>query len=96
MVEPADVDAAGGEALRLVLQRRPQRLGRLIPLGLVVDLEQVAVRVAEPEGRAVAKLVLVPALRQAGRLECGDPAGERLRAARAERGVAEARTCARR
>ena len=44
VVEVADAGAAPGVALRLVLQRRPQLRRRLVALGLVEELEAVAVR----------------------------------------------------
>ena len=39
VVEPARVDAAGRKALRLVLERGGQLRRRLVPFGLVVDLQ---------------------------------------------------------
>ena len=53
VIDAADVDATGGKALRLVLQRRAELGGRLIPLGVVIELEDVAVGVAEAEAGLV-------------------------------------------
>ncbi|MFI6181638.1 hypothetical protein ACIA8R_39350 [Nonomuraea sp. NPDC051191] len=47
VVEPAHADARGGEDLRLVLGRRAKLLRRLVPLRLPVEVQLVAVGVAE-------------------------------------------------
>ena len=91
MVEPAHIDAARREALRLVLQRRTQGRRRLVPFRLVVKLDQMPVRIAETEGRAVAEFALMPADLVAGALQRLDPPLQRLRAARPEGDMAEAR-----
>ncbi len=46
VVEAAHIDAAGRKALRLVLQRRFQLRRRLIPFGLVIELDDMSVRIA--------------------------------------------------
>ena len=81
MVEPLDGDAAADVALRLVLQRGAQVLGRDVALGLVVELEDVAVRVGEAVRGAVPDVAVDPALAEPGRLDRRD------RAARAPRGL---------
>ncbi|MGX1292226.1 hypothetical protein AB7M75_002134 [Bradyrhizobium ottawaense] len=96
MIEAADIDAARGEALRLVLQRRLQ-LGRcLIPFGLVIELDDVAVGVAAAEGRPLPHVAVDPADIEAGALQRGDAALQRLLAARAQRHVLHARGLRRR
>ena len=91
VIEPADVDAARGKPLRLVLQRGLQFRRRLVPLGLVVELDDVAVGVAAAEGRPVPQVAVDPADVEAGSLQRGDAALQRLRAARAQRHVLHAR-----
>src|SRR5579872_1134324 len=61
MVDPADIDAARRKALRLVLQSRPQGLGRLVPLRLIIELQQMPVWIAELIGGAVAEFAFAPA-----------------------------------
>ena len=83
VVEVADSDAAPRVALRLVLERRPKLRGRLVALGLVEELEPVAVGIEEAVGAAVAEVAVEPAALDSGRLERRDPALESLRAVRA-------------
>ena len=61
MIDAPDVDAARGKTLRLILQRGFQRLGRGVPLRLIVDFEQMAVRIVELIGGAVAEFAFPPA-----------------------------------
>ena len=91
VVEPAHVDAARRESAAPGSSAPGAGRRRLVPFGLVVELDEVPVRIAEPVGRAVAELALVPADLVAGALQA--PATrrcERLRAAGAEGGMAEA------
>ena len=90
VVDAARVDAARRIGLRLVLERRLELGRRLVPFGLVIDLEPVAVRILEHEGLAVAEVAVGPADVEAGALERGGAPLQRLRRARAEGGVAEA------
>src|SRR4051795_12277449 len=91
VVEPAHIDAARRIALRLVLQGGAEFGRRLVPLRLIVKLDQVLVRIAEPVSRAVAQFALVPADLVAGALQRLHAPLEGLRAAGAEGRVAEAR-----
>ena len=88
MIDPADIDAARGKSLRLVLQRRLQFGRRLVPFSLIVDFEDMAVGIMKLVGRAMAEFVLDPADAGARSLQRVDAARERLRAAGAERRVA--------
>jgi hypothetical protein len=90
VVKPAHVHAPARDALRLILQGGPQIFRRLVPLGLVVDLQQVAVRIVELVGRTMAQFALVPTDPEARLLQRRDPALQRLRAARPERRVTQA------
>ena len=90
MVEPADIDAACRETLRLVLQGRLELGRRSVPLRLVIELDQVPVRVAAEEGGAMAEIAVRPADIVAGSFQRRDPALERLLAACPERHVAHA------
>ena len=65
VIKAAHAYAAAGVGLRLVLQRRLQAAGRLVPLSLEVQLEFVAVRVAEQIGIADAGIAVLPAETQA-------------------------------
>ena len=61
MVEAAHVHAARREALRLVLQRR-LLVGRgLVPFGVVVELNNVAIGVLADKGLAVTEVAVGPA-----------------------------------
>ena len=84
VVEPAHVDAARGKALRLVLQRRLQLRRRLVPFGLVIELDDVAVGVAATERRPLPHVAVDPADIEAGTFQRRDAALQRLRAARAQ------------
>ena len=91
VVEPLDGGPAPGVALRLVAQDGLE-VGRWrIPLGLVVELEDVAVRVGEPVGRAVADIAVDPADPEARRLDRRHPPLQALRRAGADRHVPEPR-----
>ncbi len=76
--------------LRLVLQRGLELRRRLVPLGLVIKLDQVAVRIAASIGRPVADVAVDPADMMRGVLERRDPPLQRRSAAHAERGVHDA------
>jgi hypothetical protein len=78
VVEVADSDAAGRVALRLILERRAKLGGRLIALGLVEELVAMAVGIEEAVGGTVTEIAVEPLALDAGRLECGDPALQRL------------------
>src|SRR6202035_2161971 len=82
MIEPSHIDTARRKPLSLVLQRRPQRLWRLIPLRLVVKLDDMPVRVVETIGGAVPQFALMPADGGAATLERLHAPLQRLRAAR--------------
>ncbi|MHC2841928.1 hypothetical protein ACVINU_004862 [Bradyrhizobium diazoefficiens] len=79
-----------GKTLRLVLERRLQLRRRLIPFGLVIELDDVAVGVAAAEGRPLPHVAVDPADVEPGALERGDAALQRLLAARAQRHVLHA------
>ena len=89
VVEPLHRRAASDVALRLVPPRRPQMLGRLVPLGLVEELEDVPVGIGEAVRRAVTDVAVDPPRPEPGRLDRGDAPLERLGAPRAQRDVAE-------
>ncbi len=85
VIEPADVDAARGKPLRLVLQRGLQFRRWLIPLGLVIELDDMAIGVATAERRPLPHVAVNPADVEAGALQRRNAALQRLRAARAAR-----------
>ena len=58
VVEPLDRRTSRDVPLRLVLQRRPEVRRRLVPLGLVVDLDRMAVRVGEAVRRPMTEIAL--------------------------------------
>ena len=91
MIEAADVDAAGGVTLRLVFQGRHFVAFGLVPLRLVIKLDDVAIGVVATIGRPVAELRVRPADRMGRAFQRGDAPLQRLRAARAERGMTNAR-----
>src|SRR3954467_13382956 len=62
VVQALDRAAAAGVAAGDVLERRAQVLGRVVALALVVELEDVAVGVAEAVGGAAAEVAVRPAL----------------------------------
>src|SRR4051794_5237607 len=85
VIEALHRGAAARVALRLVLQRRAQVVGRPIPVDVVVELERVAVGPGEavaPPPPAVG--VVEPRPPEPGRPDGGDAAVERLRARRAQ------------
>ena len=90
VIEPADIDAARRKPLRLVLQRRLEFGRRLIPFGLVIELDDVAVGIAAAERRPLPHVAVNPADVEAGALQRGDAALQRLRAAGAQRHVLHA------
>src|SRR3569833_1368901 len=83
VVETADVAAASREALRLVLQRGLQRRRRLVPFSVVIEFDDVAVRVLADEGLAVAEIAVGPADVEAGTFQRRGAALARLRRAAA-------------
>ena len=91
VVEPSDIHPARGVALGLVAQRRPQRLRRLVPLRVVIQLHQMAIRVTEAEGAAMAKAARMLSDGHAIGAQRGHPAGQRGRAAGAPASMAKAR-----
>jgi hypothetical protein len=80
VVEALDRAAAAGVAAGHVLERRAQVLRRVVALALVVELEPVAVGVAEAIRQAAPAVAVGPALARPGRLDRGDAPLERLRA----------------
>ena len=99
MVQSPHIDAAARVALRLVLQRKTQVLGRLVPLRLGVEFDEMAMGIVKPVGGPMPKLLLDPAEirgldrlhapQQGPRAAAKSPAGRRLNvralaAARAE------------
>ena len=91
VVEMAHADAAAGVALRLVLQRGPELRRRLVALGLVEELEAMAVGIEELYAGPWPRSPSSQRARDAGRLERRDAPLERLRAVRAVREVPDAR-----
>ena len=89
VVEPLDRRAPADVALRLVPPRRPQVLGRLVALRLVVELEDVPVGVGEAVRPAVADVPVDPAEPEPRRLDGRHPPVERLGAPRPQRDVPE-------
>jgi hypothetical protein len=89
VVESLDARAAAGVSLRLVAPRRLQVLGSDVSLGLVEELEPVAVGVLEPERGPVPDVAVDPAAAEAGLLDRRDTAFERLGAPGAEPDVTE-------
>ncbi len=83
--------AAAGVALRLVAPGRLQMVGRDIALGLVVELEDVTVRVVEAVRRAVSDVAVRPADAVARRLDGADRPLERVLARGAKRQVTHPR-----
>ena len=79
MIEPAHRRAATVIALRDVLQRRSLAGRRFVAPRLVVELEEVPVRIAELVGGAVAEIAVAPADAAAERFDRRDAACERLR-----------------
>ena len=91
MIESPHVDAARGESHGLIFQRGPQFGRRFVPLGLIINLDLVAVGIVEGERRAVAEIAVGPTDIVARAFQRGDAALERLRAPRAKRHVGHAR-----
>ncbi len=90
MIEAANIDAARRKALRLILQRGFLVGRRLVPFGLVIELDDVAVGIAAAERRALPHVAIGPADLEARSLQRGDAAFQRLRAARPQRHVLHA------
>src|SRR5206468_7727863 len=90
MIEPADIDAARRKPLRLVLQRGFQFRRWLIPLGLIIEFDNMPVGVTAAERRPLPHIAVNPADVEARTLERSNPAPQRLRAARAQRHVLHA------
>ena len=89
MVEPFHGSATTDVALRLITPRRPQVIRRFVALRLVVELEDVSVRVREAIRAAVAHVSVDPAEPTSAHLDSRDSAVERLGAPRSQRDVAE-------
>ena len=85
MIDPPDIDAAGGKALRLVLQCWFELRRRLVPFGHVVELDDVAVGIPAAERRPLPHVAVDPADRELRTLQRGDAPFQRLRAAGAQR-----------
>ena len=82
MIEMTHADPAPGEAHRLVLEGGPELGGRLVALGLVEQLEPMAVGIEEGVGATVADVAVEPVALHPGLLHRGDAALERLGALR--------------
>jgi len=91
VVEATYVDPTCREALRLIFKRRSQGWRRLVPLGLVVKLNQVPVGIVKLIGGPVSQFALVPSHPIAGARKRFDAPLQRLRAAGAEGHMAKAR-----
>src|SRR6476469_5674378 len=91
MIEPAHIDAARRKPLRLVLERRLLVLWRIIPFGVVIKLDAVAVGILAHEGLAVAEIAVGPTDVEPGALQRRRAAFQRLRRAGAKRDVTHAR-----
>ena len=61
MIEPAHIDAARGISLGLILQRRLQFRTAPVPLGFVIELDLVAVRILADECGTVPEIAIGPA-----------------------------------
>src|SRR5882724_8700968 len=90
VIEPANVDAARGKPLRLIFQGGLEFGRRLVPLGLVIEFDDVTVRIAATKRRPLPHVALDPADVVSGPLERCDAALERLRASRPQRHVLHA------
>ena len=77
--ERTHVHAPRRIALGLVFQRRLQRLGGLIPLGLVIDLDHMTVGIAEAEGTSAAEIAVGPVDAEPQRAERRGAPLQRLR-----------------
>ena len=91
VVEVADTDAPPRVAVRLILERRSQLRRSRVALGLVEQLDAVAVGVQEAICAAVAEVAVEPVALDPAGLQRRDPALERLRRMRAIREVPDAR-----
>jgi hypothetical protein len=78
VVQALDRAAAARVTAGHVLERGAQARRRLVALAVVVELEDVAVGIAEAKRAAAAEIAVGPALAAAGRLHGADPALERL------------------
>jgi hypothetical protein len=96
VVQALDRTAAPGVAPGHVLERGAQVRRRFVARALVVELEAVAVGVAEAVGRAAGVIAVDPPLSQPGGLDRGDAALQALRARGAEAEDAHARGLGRR
>jgi hypothetical protein len=61
VVDAPHVATARRITLRLILQRRLLVCRRLVPFGVIIELDQVAVRIPAGEGLAVAEIAVGPA-----------------------------------
>ena len=87
MIEPADIDAARRKALRLIFQRGLEFGRRLVPFGLVIEFDDMAVGIAAAKRRTVPEIAIGPADLESGSLQRGDAPLQRLRASRPQRHV---------
>src|SRR5215470_5022365 len=88
VIKAPDADAPAWVGLGLVLQRGLQVSVRPEPLGLVVELEFVAVGIAEQVGRSDADIAVPPADAKPGRVDRGHPPLQCLLARGAQPGPA--------
>ncbi len=91
MLEAVNSDASTEMALRLVSHHGLKALRRRVALGLVVELEDMPVRVGEAVGRAMPDVAVGPADPQTGTLESLNAPLESARARSPEREVREPR-----
>ena len=56
MVDPPNIDAACRKSLRLVFESRLEVRRRIVPFGVIVDLELVAIRIFKDKGLAVTEI----------------------------------------
>src|SRR5205823_2343440 len=84
VIEAAYIDAARRVTLGLVFQRGFELRRSGVPLGLVVELDPVAVRILADESGAMPEIALGPPDIEAGALQRSDAASKRLGTARAE------------
>ena len=69
VIDAPHVAAARRETLRLVLQRRFLVRRRVIPFGVVIELDDVAVGILADKGLALAEIAIVPADVETGALQ---------------------------
>jgi hypothetical protein len=87
VIEAADIDAARRKTLRLVFQRGLQLWWRLIPFGLVIELDDMAVGIPAAKRRPLPHIAIGLADVETRSLQCSDLPLQRLRAVGAQRHV---------